>query len=74
MAAEMPGKVESKIKRRVDAAKNVATREVEIAKTFIGDLTGLRPVKAIIDLGVETLDNVGDLIKKQAEITREWVR
>ena len=72
--AEVPGQVESKIKRRVDAARSAASREVDIAKTFVRDITGLKPVKAVIDVGVDTLDNVGDLVKAQAGLFREWVR
>jgi len=74
MAAEVPGKVERGIKSRVDATRESVKREVDIVRTFVRDIAGLKPVKAVIDLGVDTLDNIGDLIKKQAEITREWVR
>jgi len=72
MATEVPGKVESKIKRRVDTTRDAVKREVDIARTFVRDVTGLKPVKAVIDVGVDTLDNIGDWLKRQAELTREW--
>ena len=74
MAAKLPGKIETGVKKRVDATRDSAKKEVEIVKTFVDDVTTLKPVKAVIDLGIDTLGNVGDLIKKQAEITREWVK
>lgn len=73
MAAEIPRKVESGITKRADSARNTIKREVSIGRTFIGDLTSLKPVKAVIDVVVDTIDNVGDLIKEQASITREWI-
>jgi len=74
MAAEVPGKVERGVKSRVDATRDAVKKEVDIVRTFVRDIAGLKPVKAVIDVGVDTLDNVGDLLKKQAEITREWLR
>ena len=71
-AKELPDKIESGVTARVDATRKTVKLEVEIGKTFVKDILSFRPVKAIIDLGVDTLENVGDLIKKQAEITRKW--
>jgi hypothetical protein len=73
MAAEVPPKVEAGVKSRVDATRDAVKREVDIVRTFVRDVAGLKPVKAVIDLGVDTLDNVGDWVKRQAEITRKWV-
>ncbi len=72
-AKELPAKVETGVKDRVDATRDSVKKEVDIVKTFVKDITTLKPVKAVIDLGIDSLDNVGDLIKKQAEITRKWV-
>lgn len=72
MAKEIPGKVERGIQERVDATRDTVKKEVGIVRTFVQDIASLKPVKAVVDLGVNTLDNVGDFIKKQAEITREW--
>lgn len=74
MAKEIPGKVERGIQSRVDATRDTVKKEVDIVRTFVKDIASLKPVKAVIDLGVDTLDNVGDFIKKQAEITREWAK
>lgn len=71
-AKELPAKVEKGVKDRVDATRETAKKEVDVVKTFVEDIISLRPVKAVIDLGIDTLDNVGDFIKKQAEITRKW--
>lgn len=73
MAAEVPKKVESGVKDRVDATRDTVKKEVEIVRTFVKDISTLRPVKAVIDLGVDTLDNIGDFLKGQAEITRRWI-
>ncbi|TRZ48291.1 MAG: hypothetical protein D4S01_10600 [Dehalococcoidia bacterium] len=73
-AKEVPAKIETGVKARVDATRDSVKKEVEIAKTFVKDITTLKPVKAVIDLGLDTLDNVGDLIKKQAELTRDWIK
>jgi hypothetical protein len=73
LAAEIPRKVESGITKRADAARNGIKREVAIGRTFVGDLTSLRPIKAVIDVVVDTIDNVGDFVKEQASITREWI-
>jgi len=72
MAAEVPGKVERNLRDRAGAVKTSVGREIQIARTFVRDLVGLRPVKAVVDVTTETLDNVGDLVKSQAEITRRW--
>jgi len=72
MAKEIPGKVEKGVTARVNATRETVKKEVDIVRTFVKDIAGLRPVKAAIDLGTDTLDNIGDWIKEQARITREW--
>ena len=73
MAAEIPRKVESGVKERVEVTRKAVGKEVEIVRTFVKDISTLKPVKAVIDLGIDTMDNLGDLIKDQARITREWM-
>ena len=73
MATEVPGKVESRAKRRVDTTRNTVSREVNIAKTAVRDLLNLKPVQSIVGLLTDTVDNLGDGVKEQARITREWV-
>lgn len=74
MAAEIPKKVESGVKERVEVTRKAVGTQVNIVRTFVKDIASLKPVKAVIDLGIDTLDNVGDLIKEQARITREWMK
>ena len=73
MAKELPDKVERGIKERIDKTREAVNKEVTIVRTFVKDVASLKPVQALIDLGTDTLDNVGDLIKAQARITREWI-
>jgi len=61
------------VKDRVDDVRRLAKKEVEIVKTFIGDVAELKPVKAAVDLVSDSLENMGDTLKKQAEITRRWI-
>ena len=73
MAKELPDKVERGIKERIDKTREAVNKEVTIVRTFVKDVASLKPVQALIDLGTDTMDNVGDLIKEQARITREWI-
>ena len=72
--SHIPGKVEGNVRARFESGKSTVSREVGIVKTFASDLLGLKPVKAVVDVTVDTLDNVGDFLKKQAEITRSWAQ
>ena len=74
MAKEIPDKVERGIQSRVDATRDAVKKEVGIVRTFVKDIASLKPVKAVIDLGVDTMDNAGALIKEQARITRGWMK
>lgn len=73
MAAEIPSKVESNLKARGSSVRSAVNAEVSTVKTAVRDLIQLKPVKAVVGLVTETVDNIGDLIKDQAEITRRWV-
>lgn len=73
MAAQIPGKVESNLKERARGVRSAASRELTIGRTFISDLVALRPVKAVTDVVTDTLDNAGDLVKVQADVTRRWL-
>jgi len=73
MAQVIPSKVESNIKERIDVSWSLVKEEIETVKTFVNDLMSLKPVKAFVDLTVDTMDNIGDFIKRQAEITRRWI-
>ena len=70
---EIVDKVESNVKARVDATRDTLSKEVTTVKDAVKDVLGLRPVKGIVDLVANSIDNVGDFVKEQAEITRKWV-
>jgi hypothetical protein len=70
---EIPGKVESNIKKRVDSTRTIVSKEVGVVRSTIRDLVGLKPVQAIVGLVTDTVDNIGDWLKDQAKITREWI-
>jgi len=70
--AEVAGKVERNIRERVASARETASRQVEVVRTAVRELLSLKPVAATVDLVVDTIDNVGDFLKKQAEIFRRW--
>ena len=74
MAEAAVSKVESNVRERVTNMVHVVGAEVQTGKNTINDIAGLRPVAAVVDLVVGTIDNVGALVKTQAEITRRWVR
>lgn len=73
MAMEIPGKVERNVKDRVASGRTIVTEEMNTVRTAIKDLVALKPVKAVVGLTVDTLDNVGDLVLKNADITRRWI-
>jgi len=71
--AAVVGKVEQNLKDRGGSVKTTISREVQIGKTFISDVIALKPVKAVVDVVIDTLDNGGDGVKRQAEIARRWL-
>lgn len=73
MAMEVPGKVERNVKDRASSVRAVVNEEVNTVRTAIRDLVALKPIKAVVGLTVDTLDNVGDLVLKNADITRRWI-
>lgn len=70
---EVGEKVKRNLKDRFTAVKDVPKREFNIVKTAFRNLVSLRPVPAVVDIIVDTIDNAGDFIKTQAEITRRWI-
>ena len=74
MAEAAFARVESNVRERASNVIRVVGAEVQTGKNTLNDVTGMRPVAAAIDLVVGTIDNVGSLVKTQAEITRRWVR
>lgn len=70
---EVGEKVKTNLKDRFTAIKDVPKREFNIVKTSFRNLVSLKPVPAVIDLVVDSIDNVGDFVKTQASITRRWI-
>jgi hypothetical protein len=70
---EVPSKAESNIKRRADSTRSAVSREVTVVRSTVKDLVSLKPVQAVVGLVTDTVDNVGDWLKEQARITREWI-
>ena len=66
--------VESNLRQRGQNVLSVVGAEVQTGKNTLNDVVALRPVAAAVDVVVGTIDNIGSLIKTQAEITRRWVR
>jgi len=66
--------VESNLRQRGQNVMSVVGAEVQTGKNTLNDVVALRPAAAVVDLVVGTIDNVGNLVKTQAEITRRWVR
>lgn len=65
-------KVSDNVKKRGDSVRNLVTGEISEAKGAFNKLLEIKPVQAINDLLTETVDNVGDFVDEQCEITRGW--
>lgn len=65
-------KVSTNVKARGDSLRNLVKGEISEAKAAFNKLVGLKPVQAVNDIVTETVDNVGDFIDEQCEITRRW--
>lgn len=74
MAARIPEEAVGKMKERFDALSAAATGEIAAAKESIRLLTELKPAQAGITVLQKTIDNLAEFVRKQAEITRKWVR
>lgn len=66
------GKLERNIGDRVTNIGHTIGKEVDIGKTSVDELIGLKPVQSLVGLITETLDNLGDMVKTQASISRRW--
>lgn len=66
-------KAMSGVRDRIESGKTLIRNEIDVGKGFVTDLTQLKPVEAVVDLFADTVDNTGEFVKKQAEITRRWL-
>jgi len=66
--------VGDRIKKRLDTFSSYLDRQFDIFKESLKLAFELKPVQSAAHLTYESLDNLGDLIKKQAAITREWLK
>lgn len=93
--SNVPSKVEDNLRARKDSivgagrrevgiVKGAVNREISIGKNAVQNLLQIKPVPAVIDAVVDTIDNVagvvtgsidnvGDAVKDQGRITREWL-
>jgi len=72
MVQNLPDRLESNIRARVGSIRGAASKEMNIISGSVSDLTGLRPVPAVVNLVVGTIENAADVVKDQARITRNW--
>lgn len=66
-------KVQSNVQQRISTTKSTVNAEMATVRQATSELTSLKPVPAVLDLVVGTLDNVSSGVKKQAAIARSWV-
>ena len=71
--SEAVSKIKSNFRDRVDEVKRFITNEKVTIKAGVSEIIGLKPVQGLCTLVFESLNNVGALVKKQAEITRRWI-
>ena len=72
--AEPAKKVEANVKERISA---ITLLTDGVAKTFrvgLDYLLKVEPVQAVAAMVSEAGDGTGNFIKKQAEISREWLK
>lgn len=65
-------KVETNIKERLGSGKSLVSNEVSTIKGSVNKLFNLRPIPAILQVTVGTIDNVGRFVEDQANTTRKW--
>ena len=70
---EVVDKVEGNLKAHVDTTRDTLHKEVTIIKAAASDFKALKPVKGLVSLITDSIDNAGEGLKKQAEIVRRWV-
>jgi len=70
---EVVDKVEANLKAHVDTTRDTLHKEVTTIKAAAKDFKELKPVQGIVNLIAGSIDNAGEGLRKQAEITRRWV-
>ena len=72
--AEIAKKVETNIKERISAITLLSDGGAKTFKVGLDHLLRLEPIQALAAVLSEAGDGTGDFIKKQAKITREWLK
>jgi len=72
--AEIARKVETNVKERISAVTVLTDGAAKTIRAGINHLLKLEPVQAVAAVGAEIGDGAADFIKKQAEITRRWLK
>ena len=70
---ERISKVEKNLRDRADAFRRAADRERDVISSARGELREIKPVQGVITLVTGTINNFGQLLKDQCEITRRWI-
>lgn len=72
--SEIARKVETNIKDRVSAVTLLTDGVAKTIRVGIDHLLKLEPVQAIAAITAEAGDGAGGFVKKQAEISRRWLK
>lgn len=72
--AELAKKVETNVKDRISAVTILTDGAAKTIRSAIDHLLKLEPVQAVAAVVADGGDGAADFIKKQAEITRKWLK
>ena len=72
--AEVARKVETNIKERISAVTLLTDGAAKTFRVGLDHLLKVEPVQAVAAMISEVGDGTGEFIKKQAKITREWLK
>jgi len=72
--SEAARKVESNIRERVSSVTLLTDGATKSVRAAIDHLVKIEPVQAVAAFISEVGDGTGSFIKKQAEITRRWIK
>jgi len=70
---EVISKLETNVKSHVDQTRSTCSKEVATLKKAAGELKALKPAQALTTVIADSVGNLADGLKGQAEIVRRWV-
>lgn len=65
--------IKTNLRERVNAITLIPDNLGRMAEVVVEDLTSLKPVKALTDVGKLVGDGTLNFVQKQADVTRSWV-